>query len=215
MPQEGFLRLVGTNLAKPQPQAWRLKDDFIPTVSLDLGVHVHHLISFLTEQQPLEVCAMEQQQGHFPGIIDSVQCLSNYTGDLPVQVWYGKTALGYANGLKIRIFGTEASAEWTQMDPEHLTLHDNRGDTAVITRAASGLQICNQERYTRFKAGHPAGFIEAFANYYSDLADWLIRHQQGDRQPDRMVAGVEIAEEGLRLMEAIARSARSHTWQAV
>jgi hypothetical protein len=30
-----------------------------------------------------------------------------------------------------------------------------------------------------------------------------------------MVAGVEIAEEGLRMMEAIARSARNRSWQPV
>ena len=215
MPQEGFLRLVGAQDTKPQPQAWRLKDDFIPTVSLDLGVHVHHLIHFLTQASPVEVCAMEQQQGHFDGIIDNVQCLARYTGDLPVQLWYGKTALGHANGLRIRIFGTEASAEWVQMNPEYLTLHDNRGHTSLITRAANGLHICNQERYTRFKAGHPAGFMEAFANYYADLADWLIAYRSGDHQPHPMVAGVEIAEEGLRMMEAIARSARSRSWQPV
>lgn len=215
MPQEGFLRLVGAQDTKPQPQAWRLKDDFIPTVSLDLGVHVHHLIHFLTQASPVEVCAMEQQQGHFDGIIDNVQCLARYTGDLPVQLWYGKTALGHANGLRIRIFGTEASAEWVQMNPEYLTLHDNRGHTGLITRAANGLHICNQERYTRFKAGHPAGFMEAFANYYADLADWLIAYRSGDQKPHPMVAGVEIAEEGLRMMEAIARSARSRSWQPV
>ena len=26
-----------------------------------------------------------------------------------------------------------------------------------------------KQRYDRFKVGHPAGFIEAFANYYYDL----------------------------------------------
>ncbi len=215
MPQEGFLRLVGAQDSKPQPQAWRLKDDFIPTVSLDLGVHVHHLIHFLTQASPIEVCAMEQQQGHFDGIIANVQCLARYTGDLPVQLWYGKTALGHANGLRIRVFGTEGSAEWVQMNPEYLTLHDNRGHTSLVTRAANGLHICNQERYTRFKAGHPAGFMEAFANYYADLADWLIAYRSGDQKPHPMVAGVEIAEEGLRMMEAIARSARTRSWQPV
>lgn len=215
MPQEGFLRLVGDQDTKPQPQAWRLKDDFIPTVSLDLGVHLHHLISFLTQASPVEVCAMEQHQGHFDGIIDNVQCLARYTGDLPVQLWYGKTALGHANGLRIRVFGAEASAEWVQMNPEYLSLHDNCGNTSFLSRAANAANICNQERYTRFKAGHPAGFIEAFANYYTDLADWLMRHRTGDYRAHPMVAGVEVAVEGLRMMEAIARSARSHSWQPV
>ena len=215
MPQEGFLRLVGAQNSKPQPQAWRLKDYFIPTVSLDLGVHLHHLIHFLTDASPIEVCAMEQRQGHFDGIVDNIQCLARYTGDLPVQLWYGKAALGHANGLRIRVFGTKSSAEWIQMNPEYLTLHDNCGHTSLITRATNGLSICNQERYTRFKAGHPAGFIEAFANYYADVADSLLAHGNGERKAHPMVAGVEIAEEGLLMMEAISRSARSKSWQSV
>jgi predicted dehydrogenase len=207
MPQEGFLRLVGIDSSKPLPQAWRLKDHFIPTVSLDLGVHLHHLIWFLTDRNPMEVAAMQQSQGHFEGIVDNVQCLARYSGDLPVQMWYGKTALGYANGLRIRIFGTEGSAEWVQMNPEFLVLNDNRGNASLTSRSANGLKICNQERYTRFKAGHPAGFIEAFANYYWDIADWLIEYRSGKRFSNKMVAGVENASQGLQMMEGIAKAA--------
>src|SRR5690606_41004609 len=54
MPQEGFVRLDAKG-EKPLPQAWRLKDGFIPTISLDLGVHLHHLMAFLTGKSPLKV----------------------------------------------------------------------------------------------------------------------------------------------------------------
>lgn len=213
MPQEGFLRLVGIDSSKPLPQAWRLKDHFIPTVSLDLGVHLHHLIWFLTGESPMEVSAMQQSQGHFEGIVDNVQCLARYTGDVPVQMWYGKAALGYANGLRIRIFGTEGSAEWVQMNPEVLVLNDNRGNASHTSRSANGWKICNQERYTRFKAGHPAGFIEAFANYYYDIADWLVEFRSGKKSLHEMVAGLEIAKEGLTMMESISSSSSQKTWK--
>ena len=206
MPQDGFLRLVGIDSRKPRPQAWRLKDQFIPTISLDLGVHLHHLIWFLTGESPLEVFAMQQSQGHFEGIVDNVQCLAHYSGDLPVQMWYGKTALGYANGLRIRVFGTEGSVEWVQMNPEFLTLYDNCGNASLTSRSANDWKICNQDRYTRFKAGHPAGFIEAFANYYYDVADWLVAFRSGKKSLNEMVAGLEIAKEGLLMMEAISSS---------
>lgn len=215
MPQEGFLRLVGSTNAKPQPQAWRLKDHFIPTVSLDLGVHVHHLIHFVTGQSPLEVCAMEQSHGHFDGIIDDVQCLARYTGDIPVQLWFGKTALGHANGLRLRIFGSLAAAEWIQMNPEYLALSDNRGNTSRLTRTSNGMKVCNQDRYARFKAGHPAGFVEAFANYYADIEQSLRDRIDLTSTQNPYVAGVEIAEQGLRMMEAIAHSSRRRSWHPV
>jgi predicted dehydrogenase len=215
MPQEGFLRLVGFRDEKPKPQAWRMKDHFIPTVSLDLGVHIHHLIHFVTGESPIEVCAMEQSHGHFHNLIDEVQCLARYSNDLPVQIWFGKTSLGHANGLRIRVFGTQAAAEWVQMNPEHLTISDNRGTTFLVTRSSNGVHICNQDRYARFKAGHPAGFVEAFANYYADIEQSLRNRISGKPLSTPYVAGVELAEEGLRMMEAIARSSRDRSWHAV
>jgi predicted dehydrogenase len=56
MPQEGFARLdrEGNPMV---PQQWRLTDGVVPTISLDLGVHVHHLVDFLTGEKPQEVVA--------------------------------------------------------------------------------------------------------------------------------------------------------------
>ena len=31
----------------------------------------------------------------------------------------------------------------------------------------------------RFKAGHPTGFVDAFANFYSDLAEDFIAQREG------------------------------------
>ena len=216
MPQEGFLRLVGIENKKPSPQSWRLRDNFVPMVSLDLGVHLHHLIYFLTDQTPLEVSAMEQKQGHFKEIVDNVQCLAQYTSELSVQMWYGKTALGYANGLRIRIFGTKGSAEWLQMNPENLLISDFYGNTTITSRSANTSKICNQDRYNRFKAGHPAGFIEALANYYYDLADSLEFYlKMKSPSLNRMIGGLDEAQNGLFLLEAIAKSAKQKVWVKV
>ena len=47
MPQEGFARLNKQG-QKPQPQAWRLRDGKVPTISLDLGAHLHQMVYFLS-----------------------------------------------------------------------------------------------------------------------------------------------------------------------
>lgn len=215
MPQEGFLRLIGGQDVKPKPQPWRLQDHFIPTVSLDLGVHVHHLVYFLTGESPIEVCAMEQTHGHFHDVVDDVQCLARYTRDLPVQLSFGKASLGYANGLRVRVFGTKAAAEWVQMNPEYLVLSDNRGNTTSVSRSTNSMKVCSQDRYSRFKAGHPAGFIEAFANYYADIEQTLRQRRNGLSSTNPYVATVEVAEQGLRMMEAIAQSSRNRCWYKI
>lgn len=210
MPQEGFLR---NNSA---PQAWRLHDEAVPTVSLDLGVHVHHLVHFLTDgRQPVQLTGHQASYGKYDGIVDNVYCFADYEGDLRVQTWFGKTALGYRNGLRIRVFGSQAAAEWYQMDPENLLLCDADGQRRQIDRGAGEAEIAHLARYNRFKAGHPSGFIEAFANLYADIAAHLHCYRSGLPPPNAHVYGARESEQGLRFLEAIARSAASGKRQKI
>lgn len=172
MPQEGFAR-VREDGSTPLPQGWRQVDGEIPTVSLDLGVHIHHLVEFLTSQIPRDVYAVNSTFARVPNVVDTVNIISRFNDEMVCNYWYGKGALGYRNGLKIRIFGTEKSAEWVQMDPEIVRMTDNAGTTTLLDRTAYCNSVANLPRYCRFKAGHPAGFIEAFANYYADIATAL------------------------------------------
>ncbi len=207
MPQEGFLR-VNAN-----PQAWRRKDYNVPTVSLDLGVHVHHLIDFLSGGlKPLSLVGEQASYGEFPGIIDNVYCLARYEQGLRVQAWWGKTALGHRNGLRVRVYGQNGSAEWYQMDPEVLSWADNDGHHYLLDRGSGEAKIAQELRYNRFKAGHPSGFIEAFANLYADFAEEL--HGLIDRANivNPYVFGAEHALEGMRVMELIEASAKSNQW---
>lgn len=198
MPQEGFSRL--NNQGAPHiPQSWRLKDHSIPTLSLDLGVHLHQIINFLSQEKPLEVIGFQSHFGNFKEVVDNVHCLASYTNGLVCNIWYGKTAFGYRNGLRIRVFGTEGAAEWLQMTPERLVFSDNKGRQFILDRASSDNIVANEKRYNRFKVGHPAGFIEAFANYYHDVADF-IRSSGADTGN---VFGLELALEGLEMLERL------------
>ena len=211
MPQEGFARL-GSDGTPIVPQKWRLHDVKIPTISLDLGVHLHMLVRFLTNQRPIAVIATSNTYGNFPQIIDNVSCIARYTNDLSCNIWYSKTAIGQRNGLKIRLFGESGSAEWLQENPEQLYFADNRGRKIIIDRASDGVQVCNQTRYARFKAGHPSGFIEAFANYYNDIADAFDMYLNNKSFPSQYIFGIEETLEGLHMLEAIAESSSNRCW---
>lgn len=214
MPQEGFER-VDPSGRPIVPQEWRLRDAEVPTISLDLGVHLHMLMRYLTGEVPLRVVAASDTFGNFSNVVDSVSCMIRYTNGVHANVWYSKAALGQRNGLSVRIFGDKGSAEWIQEDPENLYCADNKGGRWILDRADASIKLANQARYTRFKAGHPAGFIEAFANYYYDVADALIGFKEGQPVPSSNCFGVEEALEGLKLFEAIARSSRSEGWERV
>ena len=213
MPQEGFMRL-GAHNEPPKPQSWRLKDTVIPKISLDLGSHLHNMIYFLTGERPERIVADQATFGLFPQIVDNVGALAQYTNNMRAQVWFSKTALGNRNGLRIRVYGSEGSAEWFQLEPETLKTCDLRGNVSLRDRTGD-VKIANQQRYNRFKAGHPAGFIEAFANYYKDIADCLKQYFETGSFKSQYVCGIRTSLEGLSMMQAAARSAQSNKWESV
>lgn len=85
-----------------------------------------------------------------------------------------------------------------------------------MDRTSKNIQVANQNRYQRFKAGHPAGFIEAFANYYADVADALQNYRSSAVSDfGQYVFGVDESLEGLQMLEAIARCCASNQWERV
>jgi predicted dehydrogenase/acyl carrier protein len=213
MPQEGFIRLDAKG-NKPAPQAWRLSDGDIPTLHLDLAVHLHQIIHYLTGQTPIELVADQNHYGRVPGVVDNVNCLCRYSEGVQGQIWFSKSALGHRNGLRIRLYGELASAEWEQINPEEIHLSHVNGRREILDRA-SAVEVTNERRYNRFKSGHPAGFIEAFANLYADIADSVIQYQQHGRWSSSEVFSVELAHDGMHFLDAMVRSAKTRSWQTV
>lgn len=212
MPQEGYLRSDAQG-RKPQPQAWRLSDGPVPTLYLDLAVHLHELIFYLTGLRPLEAIADQASRSGL-GVIDQVTCLTRYERQMQGQFWFSKCALGHRNGLRLRLYGTEAAAEWYQLAPEELLLSYRDGRRELLDRAGD-VRVAYKPRYARFKAGHPAGFIEALANIYVDIHDALMGYRSTGRLTSDEVFGAELAAEGLAWMEAMVRSCKSGRWEQV
>ena len=210
MPSEYFMRRDkrGNPL---RPQLWREEDYQIPTVSLDLGVHVVHLAHYLSSTHASRVVARENHHGLVEGVVDSVEALGQYGSKLDVSLDFGKVFLGERNGLRIRAFGTEGSLEWFQQVPDVLTIADRYGNRSQIDPGSPDLLAAGAERYARFKAGHPTGFVEAFANLYDDFAEGLRQHNLHQDLPGDLPCGSD-ALQGLIELEAMHLSSQSGAW---
>lgn len=208
MPQEGFLKY--NNGSPLKTQDWRLRDGEVPTLSLDLATHTYSIVKFLTEQTPLEVVAVENNFGNFLDIIDDVNAIIKYSNNIICNMWYSKVALGNRNGLRVRIFGEQGSAEWFQLEPEVLIVSDKSGKLHHLDRGSENLFVANQFKYNRFKVGHPVGFIESLANFYEDVYD-----DYKSNKSERLTYGLSESEECLSLLEAISKSAKQKKWISI
>jgi predicted dehydrogenase len=210
MPQEGFIR-CGLDGKPIKPQEWRLKDGKVPTVYLDLGVHLHQIVHYLIGAKPRQVIAFHNSYGNFPEVIDFVSASVEFEGNIHGNFYFGKSMLGYRNGLRFRIFGSEASVEWEQVHPEEIRVAYANGQIEILDRGSNKVLICNQLRYSRFKAGHPAGYIEAFANIYADIYETLLGFLNSGNWTSDEIFGSALAQEGMNLLEAMALSAKTRS----
>ena len=213
MPQEGFIRLDNEG-NKPQPQTWRLHDATVPTIHLDLAVHLHQIIHYLTGSRPLQVISDQSHNGWFKEVVDNVSSLCRYSDGVQAQLWFSKSALGHRNGLRLRLYGSEGSAEWEQMNPEELRISRIDGRREIVDRS-SPVDVAGAQRYNRFKPGHPDGFLEAFGNLYCDIADCLAQYQQTGKWSSPEVYGSQLSLEGIRMLEAMVASTLSGHWTQV
>jgi predicted dehydrogenase len=166
MPQESFFKPI-----KPgYPQKWRLKDYDIPTIMLDLGVHTYHLLRFIYPQKITKVFAECNKFSKF-NIFDDCEILIKLNNTI-CNMSFSKISLGNSNSLSIEVYGEKAGVKWIQDNSEELILSFSNGKKEILTRSFAYFEA-NKKRYQRMPPGHPSGYIEAFANLYSDIFDYL------------------------------------------
>ncbi|MBA1437672.1 MAG: Gfo/Idh/MocA family oxidoreductase [Epsilonproteobacteria bacterium] len=210
MPQESFLR---PPKSVKYPQKWRLQDAFIPMINLDLGSHLHHLAYFLLHEEPTSVMAHYSSFSKYD-VIDDVNMLLHYKSGISGNLWLSKTALGNRNGLHIEVYGTKASASWHQETPELLEFSYNTGEKTIIDRG-SDIEIPPNTFYNRMTPGHPAGFIESFANIYNDIATALDKFHKKQPYLSEYIYGIDHAHFGLKLLHSASVANQQSTFVTI
>jgi predicted dehydrogenase len=211
MQQESFIR-EGISGAKPQPQPWRQLDYELPSVTLDLGSHVLNLLEFVTGDQVASICGLANHAGDVATLIDNVSAIGEMRKGAALSLSWNKVALGKRNGLAFTIFGSAGAVSWAQEEPEYIQYAGKNGSIQRIDRSHPMIRVASEGRYQRFKVGHPAGYIEAFANLYSDIGEQLSADQTGVNSLSPYTHNAENSAEGLRILETLHESAISKKW---
>jgi len=170
----------------------------------DIGTHAFNLLESVTGEPVSSLCA--DLSTFVPGraLDDDANILLRLRGGGKGTLVCSQVACGEANALSLRIYGTKAGLEWRQEDPGVL-VHMPAGEPRRILRAGGvGLEPAARAA-CRLPAGHPEGYLEAFATVYREvIAD--IRRVAGGEAPRQEYP---TAEEGLRGLTFVARAVES------
>jgi predicted dehydrogenase len=181
----------------------------------DIGSHAAHLAEFVSGQSPSEVSA--ELCTFVPGrrIDDHVQVQLRYASGARGQLWASQVATGEENGLRLRLYGSAAGLRWQQEQPNELWLTLLGQPTQRLTRGMERLPAAARDA-TRLPAGHPEGFIEAFAQLYRDFAADVRQHERGEVVSMPRVPGLVAGVRSLAFIDAVLQShGRNGSWTAV
>ena len=112
------------------------------------------------------------------------------------MLWSSQVAPGNENALKIRIYGEKGGLTWEQENPNYLTV-DVFGKAKKIIRRAGNETIDIGNRVTRIPPGHPEGYLEGFANIYTDFAKQISSFKNKQKPPEELLL-VPTIEDGLK-----------------
>ena len=144
----------------------------------DIGTHAFNLACFVTGLEVESLAA--DLQAFVPGrqVDDNAHVMLRFAGGARGMLWSSQVAPGNENALRIRVYGETGGLEWAQEDPNYLW-HTPFGEPKrLITRGGAGSgDIAG--RVSRTPPGHPEGYLEGFANIYSEAAEAIVAARTG------------------------------------
>ncbi len=182
----------------------------------DIGVHAFDLARYVTG---LRLDALSAELTSFvPGrrVDDDARVLLRFEDGAKGLLWASQVAIGNENGLAIRVYGDRGGLEWHQSEPNELWYSQLGSPTQKLTRGGPGISVAAGQA-TRLPAGHPEGYLEAFAFIYKEVAAAIQASQNAtDRNDESSFAMAIDGIAGLNFIQAaLLSSAGGGVWQAV
>ena len=175
----------------------------------DIGTHAANLATFVTGLPLQAVLADLTAFGAGRRLDDNASVLLRFATGAKGMIWASQITPGTKNALRLRVAGSRGGLAWEQENPDLLEFTP-LGEVTRLLRRGDGLTVTP----TRVPAGHPEGYLEAFATLYADAADILERRAAGLPQGSGgVLADVLDGLAGMRFIDACVRSSQAGgTW---
>jgi predicted dehydrogenase len=172
----------------------------------DIGTHAYNLLRFVTGLKTEAVSA--DLTAFVPGrqLDDNVHIMLRFEGGARGMLWASQVAVGSENGLQLRVYGEKAGLEWRQDNPNYMWFTEFGKPRQLLSRGGSISGNPASSMNIRVPAGHPEGYLEAFATLYSQFAE-VIRGT--GKEYERLLPTLEDGVEGMTFITAAVKSSES------
>ncbi len=191
---------------------WR-KDPKVAGISNcvgDIGTHIENTVAYVTGLKLVKVAA----------VLDTYGVALDLNANMLVEFENGahgvfscsQVCAGHANGLVIRIFGSEGAIEWKQEDPNYLYV-TKKGQPMQIYNRGMGYIEGRAALLNHIPSGHPEGLLMAFANVYHAVIETILKNVNGELiSADEMdFPSISAGIEGVKFIHAVVESSKNNS----
>lgn len=173
----------------------------------DIGTHAHNLACFVTGLHVTSLSATLSSNVAGRLVDDDARITLQFEGGARGHIWASQVAIGNENNLTLAVYGIKGSLRWSQENPNVLWFAKLGHAPQMITRGG-GAAGPAASAVTRIPAGHPEGYLEAFATLYREAADAITK-----KNLSGATLGAQEGLDGVRFVDACQRSSRDKaTW---
>lgn len=169
----------------------------------DIGTHAINLAEYVSGLETTELCAMLNTVVEGRQLDDDGMVLLKFNNGATGMLAATQIAAGEENNLTLRIYGEKGGLEWHQMEPNTLIVKWADRPVEILRTNGTGLYPISSSN-SRTPAGHPEGYLEAFANHYYNFILDVRGDKLNDLQPE--YPSVKEGIHGMAFIENVIRS---------
>lgn len=191
--------------------AWRVdpKISGIGGALGDIGTHAENLVEYITGLKIDELAVDLGRFGAGRVLDDDGNVLLRMDNGAKGTMSFSQIAVGEENGLAIKVYGDKGSLEWHQENPNKLITHSLNQPVKIFTPNGNDLYP-EALHVSRIPAGHPEGYLEAFATIYKNFATHLLAFLDGETISTPDYPGVRDGVRGMQFIYAAVESDKNN-----
>jgi len=178
----------------------------------DIGTHAENLAEYVSGLKIESLCA--ELHTHIAGrkLEDDGSVLLRFGHGARGVLYASQISAGEENNLRLRVYGEKGSLDWSQMEPNSLVARWLDKPMQVYRTGGNGLHR-EAEMHTRIPAGHPEGYLEAFANIYRNVALCIQANIMKEKAHPAYFdfPTIEDGVRGMEFIEAVVKSGKDET----
>ncbi|MBL0154141.1 MAG: Gfo/Idh/MocA family oxidoreductase [Chitinophagaceae bacterium] len=176
----------------------------------DIGTHAFNLAEYVTGLQVTSICADLNIVVEGRMLDDDGAAFLKFSNGASGVLMATQVAAGEENNVKIRVYGEKGGLEWKQEDANSLLVKWLDKPTEIY-RTGTGYANSFAAHNSRTPAGHPEGYLEAFANLYRNFTLTLRAKLEGETPKEEWLdfPGVEEGIRGMAFIENVVKSGKA------